>query len=256
MPHELRVKETKEALADAVVGEILQAAREAIAARGAFSVAFSGGSLPATVCPGLAAAAQRGETDLSKWTILLADERCVALESDDSNMRLVKEQLVDAVSGTDFVARCVALNEALLDDPARLADDYAAQLDARIGEKDGKHPVIDVVLLGIGPDGHTCSLFPGHVLLGETAKSVAPIVDSPKPPPCRITLTYPVLNAARNVFFVTTGDAKRAAVAAVHNGPAPGDALLPCARVSPSNGSPVLWFTDAAAAADVVNKKQ
>ena len=82
------------------------------------------------------------------------------------------------------------------------AKDYEAKL-AALGKAS-----YDVLLLGMGPDGHTCSLFPGHALLDEASRQVAPITDSPKPPPERVTLTYPVLNAAQADVFVCTGEGK------------------------------------------------
>merc|ERR1712038_474752 len=88
------------------------------------------------------------------------------------------------------------------------AQSYAEKLTVFKKSESGM-PRLDALLLGMGPDGHTCSLFPGHKLLEETSVTVAPISDSPKPPPCRVTLTYPVINNARACIFVCTGDGKK-----------------------------------------------
>lgn len=103
-------------------------------------------------------------------------------------------------------------------------------------------PRFDLVLLGMGPDGHTASLFPGHAALDEKTKLVLRIDDSPKPPPSRITFTLPLIDAARNVLFLVTGKDKAAALAAVLSG----DVRMPSARVNPSAGS-LRFFVDAAA---------
>ena len=108
------------------------------------------------------------------------------------------------------------------------------------GEGEGP-PVMDCVLLGMGPDGHTCSLFPGHGLLKEQEKWVASIEDSPKPPPCRITLTMPVLQAARKVCFVSTGEGKADMLKRI----VAGDESIPCATVQPDKAE---WYVDTAAA--------
>jgi len=134
-----------------------------------------------------------------------------------------------------------------------LAEEYESQLIRSFASKDSaRFPVFDVIMLGMGPDGHTASLFPGHALLGETAGWVAPIEDSPKPPPRRITLTLPVINHAARVVFVATGAAKQDVLKTVLDEPETG---LPSSRVRPAWPGTVHWFVDDAAAAKVTYPK-
>ena len=100
-------------------------------------------------------------------------------------------------------------------------------------------PVFDVLLLGMGPDGHTCSLFPGHKEVENTTDIVTYIEDSPKPPKQRITLTLPVLNNASHVFFIVTGKDKKSCLDAIRDG----TSQLPSSRVSPTAGD-CIWFVD------------
>lgn len=145
------------------------------------------------------------------------------------------------------------IDTALLDDMDELADEYESQLIRSFASKDSaRFPVFDVIMLGMGPDGHTASLFPGHALLSETAGWVAPIEDSPKPPPRRITLTLPVINHAARVVFVATGAAKQDVLKTVLDEPETG---LPSSRVRPAWPGTVHWFVDDAAAAKVTYPK-
>ena len=134
------------------------------------------------------------------------------------------------------------IDPALAPDEAALA--YATQIAAVFGE-DGL-PSFDLMLLGMGPDGHTASLFPNHKLLEERDAIVASISDSPKPPPCRITLTLPVINNSREVCFIATGESKAELLPEIVK---PGSTSeLPCALVHAPRGR-LTWFVDDAAAA-------
>ena len=140
-----------------------------------------------------------------------------------------------------------ALDASLLDDLDELADAYEKELIREFATRDAaRFPVFDLILLGLGPDGHTCSLFPGHELLSEDDRWVAYITDSPKPPPRRLTLTYPVLNHASRVAFVAAGAGKADTLHTVLDKPEEG---LPASRVRPVTPGQVYWFVDDAAAA-------
>lgn len=139
------------------------------------------------------------------------------------------------------------IDASLLDDIEELSDDYEQQLIKEFAQKDAaRFPVFDAIMLGMGPDGHTASLFPGHELLTETDRWVAYINDSPKPPPKRITFTFPVINHASKVVFVATGASKVDTLHTVLDAPEEG---LPCSRVKPAQPGQVYWFVDDAASA-------
>lgn len=228
-------------------------AADAVAARGRFVVALSGGSLPKTLGKALTLASSSGATmEWDKWTIVFADERVVPLDDDDSNYKACGAHVFGegAVGAAIPAANVIAIDASL--EPEECAVAYAKALAAAAPAREGDAgalPCIDLVLLGMGPDGHTCSLFPSHPLLEEATLTVASIADSPKPPPKRITLTYPVLNASRAVAFVCGGDGKKESLKSVFESTSKSDTgALPSARVWPANGS-LTWFVDNAAAA-------
>nr|CCA24264.1 6phosphogluconolactonase putative [Albugo laibachii Nc14] len=210
----------------------------AIQTNGRFTIAISGGSLPKILQNGLGAIAS-AQIDFTKWHVFFADERCVALDHADSNYRACHEAFFSQVS----IPRDQIYTIDPIDDSGEAAKAYEDQLRNVFGEPDV--PAFDLVLLGLGPDGHTCSLFPGHPLLSERTKWVASIQDSPKPPSERITLTLPVVNNARHVAFVVTGANKADTVKSIVQNVKEAE-NLPAGMIRLSQGE-VQWYLDAAA---------
>ena len=237
----LRTFADPDLLARAAADELVAIARGAIAARGAFHVALSGGSTPKRMFEVLAA---RGPDALpwSKIELWWGDERTVPPDHPDSNFGMTRAALI-APLGLDPARVHRIAGEA---PPEAAARDYERALTAALGAP----PVFDLVLLGLGPDGHTASLFPGSPALAETARwVVANPVDSPVAhgKTVRITLTVPAIDAARHVRFLVAGADKAAIVAAVIDGPPD---RFPSQRIAPRHGD-LAWLLDAAAAAQL-----
>jgi len=226
---------------------IIKAQTEAIEKKHKFSIAISGGSLPKQ----LGGLVGHPDARWDKWHVYFSDERAVPLDDPDSNYKLVKDEFLSKVSIPE--ANIHRIDTSLLGDMDELADEYESQLIQSFAAKDSaRFPVFDVIMLGMGPDGHTASLFPGHALLSETTGWVVPIEDSPKPPSRRITLTLPVINHASRVVFVATGSGKQDTLKEVLDEPEKG---LPCSRVRPAYPSTLHWFVDDAASVKVVYPK-
>uniref|UniRef100_A0A452FZQ9 6-phosphogluconolactonase n=1 Tax=Capra hircus TaxID=9925 RepID=A0A452FZQ9_CAPHI len=227
---------------------VVQQAACCLADAGArFTLGLSGGSLVSMLARELpAAAAPAGPASLARWTLGFCDERLVPFEHAESTYGLYRTHLLSKLP--IFDSQVITINPALPVEEA--AEDYAKKL-RQLLQGDLIHPVgdsipvFDLLILGVGPDGHTCSLFPDHPLLQEREKIVAPISDSPKPPPQRVTLTLPVLNAARTVIFVATGEGKAAILKRILEDKE--ENPLPAALVQPSTGK-LCWFLDEAAA--------
>lgn len=179
--------------------------------------------------------------------VFYVDERVVPLDHPDSNHNACNQVLFPHVP--ILVEQIHTIDTTLLSDLEELSDAYEKELIREFAQKDAaRFPVFDLILLGMGPDGHTASLFPGHELLAEEDRWVAYIENSPKPPPKRITLTYPVINHAARVAFVATGKEKQDVLKQVLDQPELG---LPAARVRPNYPGQLYWFVDDAAAAKV-----
>ena len=212
---------------DALVAEaarrIATALREAVEARGSASFATSGGSTPGPIHLALAALGP-DHVPWKRVSVFFVDERCVPPSSQDSNYRLARETLLDPLG---LLSSRVHRMEGERADRDGAAKDYAARLPE----------ALDVVLLGMGEDGHTASLFPGAPALEERRAKVL-AVQGPKPPPWRLTLTLPVLEAARLVLGVATGAGKADVVRRMRGGERLPAALVPHAE----------WLLDPAAA--------
>ncbi|KAI0082221.1 6-phosphogluconolactonase [Panus rudis PR-1116 ss-1] len=223
-------------LVNSLANFIIKAQKESIEKKGRFTVAVSGGSLPQQL-NGLIG---KHGVKWDKWQVFYADERVVPLDHEDSNHRLCVDSLFSKVPIPQ--ENIHTIDYSLKDDLEELADAYEKELIKEFANKDAaRFPVFDLILLGVGPDGHTASLFPGHALLSEEDRWVAYITDSPKPPPQRITLTYPVINHAARVAFVVSGESKADILKTVLDNP---EAGLPASRVRPVSPGQVYWFVD------------
>ncbi|KAH7880475.1 uncharacterized protein C8R40DRAFT_1158027 [Lentinula edodes] len=230
-----------EVLISSLASFILKAQKEAIDKKGRFTIALSGGSLPKQLSGLIGNPAVKWDM----WQVFYADERVVPLTDPDSNHLLCSTELFNKVPIPKENIHTIDIS--LLSDLEELSDAYEKELIKEFAQKDAaRFPVFDVILLGMGPDGHTASLFPGHELLAEEDRWVAYIEDSPKPPPNRITLTYPVINHALRVVFVAVGAGKAEILSEVLDSPEKG---LPASRVKPVHPGQLFWFVDEAAAA-------
>ncbi|KAE8307180.1 hypothetical protein BDV41DRAFT_65692 [Aspergillus transmontanensis] len=237
-----------DALAQHLRTYVLKNQNAALARHDTFRVAVSGGSLPTVLAKALLAQGNGTPEDtakFSKWDIFFADERAVPLDHQDSNYKLLKDELLNKIPTELGQPRVHTIDPSHVndEDPQELADLYQEELMHIFAAKDSvKLPVFDLILLGCGPDGHTCSLFPGHELLREKDAWVAAISDSPKPPPKRITLTLPVVTHAVSIAFVATGGGKKDIMKQIFD--AEEGRELPSSLVNQGAGEKVSWFTD------------
>jgi 6-phosphogluconolactonase len=233
-----------EALARGAAEAVAGAAARAVAEHGRFTIALAGGSTPRRLYALLAdpRAPFRTRIPWGRVHVFFGDERHVPPNDPDSNYRLAREALLDHVRPGS-----VHRMRGDLPDAAAAAAAYEEELERFFGASaaDGTPPTLDLVLLGLGPDGHTASLFPGSAALEERRRWVAaPWITRLRAH--RLTLTLPVLDRAREVLFLVAGADKADALAQVLGG-GDGDAPLPAARVRPEGGAP-RWYVDRDAA--------
>lgn len=240
--NQIEVHEDTQALALAAAGLFIEAAAEAVEQRGEFRVALAGGSTPGEAYQRLAGADLLPMVGWRSVQLFWGDERCVPPDHPDSNFRMARDSLVDKVPiPHSNVHRIQGELE-----PKRAAKAYVEELRTVFGGR--RRPRFDLILLGMGTDGHTASLFPSSSALRENRRWVVAYHVS-QLAGWRVSLTPPVLNAARKVAFLVAGSAKAARLKEVLRGERDPE-RLPAQMVQPKRGS-VVWLVDRAAAAQL-----
>lgn len=209
-------------VADAVCRQILVSAQAAINDRGCFKIVLAGGSTPAKIYQQLASA----DTDWSRWFFYYGDERCLPADDSERNSIMAEQMLLGQVAIPP---------SNIFTMPTELGAEQAASLYRPIVDEAGE---FDLVLLGMGEDGHTASLFPGHE--NDPNETVHAIYQSPKPPSDRISLSAGTLAHTRQLIFIITGAGKREPVQQWRQG-----VVLPVATISPAAGVDI--YIDSAA---------
>lgn len=234
-------------VADALADFTMKSAEEAIKERGSFAVAVAGGSL-INLLGGLK---DKQDVDWGNWHVFWVDERCVPHSDVDSNFGGAVKALLGEVPIPS--TQLYAIDETLCPQNDGAAKACAEEYDARLRSlsreilpvSGARLPVFDLLLLGFGPDGHICSLFPDHALLSVMDPWILPISDSPKPPPERITFSLPVVNAAKSKCFIAVGEGKaEMAATIIKKSSSGGDSSVPASLVT----GDVVWLMDEAAA--------
>nr|WP_246314314.1 6-phosphogluconolactonase [Kineococcus aurantiacus] len=237
-------------MASATAGRLLAAIADAQAARGVAHVSLTGGTIGGKTLAAVASSPARDAVDWGRVHFWWSDERFLPTGDPERNATQAQEALLTALQegpGLDLatVHYPPATDGPDGDDLDTAAARYAAEL-LRFGAG-AEAPEFDVLLLGMGPDGHVASLFPHHPGLGRDDSSVVGVRESPKPPPLRVSFTFGAIARAREVWLVASGAEKAAAVA---RGVAAGDvAQTPAAGVAGTERT--LWLVDEAAAADL-----
>ncbi|HEY4033510.1 MAG TPA: 6-phosphogluconolactonase [Ktedonobacteraceae bacterium] len=236
-----------EQLSHAAARYVVQVANEALAARGRFTIALSGGSTPKKLYGLLALELYCNQIDWTKAEVFWGDERCVPPDDTESNYHLAHEVMLSKLPiPADQIHRMPADESDLVAASAT----YEQELRRVFGTSGV--PSFDLIQLGLGPEAHTASLFPHQASLRETERLVIPVT-VPKPPPPRLTFTPPILNAAKHILFLVTGAEKADAVRAILEGDYQPEEY-PAQIVRPAQGE-VTWMLDAAAASTLRQRR-
>lgn len=233
-------------VAKRVAHDLTEAARLAAAAKRRFAVALSGGTTPRLLYQHLASPDLASEVPWASLDFFWGDERCVPPDATDSNYRMVREAMLDHVPVDGAQVHRIRGENT----PGAEATRYAEEIRAVVPTPRDGLPRFDWILLGMGDDGHTASLFPDQELDDEN--ELCGVAFHPKTGQRRVSFTYDLLNAASHVAFVVTG-ANKADMLATIIGRVPGRERYPAARISPRVGS-MTWYLDHDAGAAISRK--
>jgi 6-phosphogluconolactonase len=237
-----------EAISREAANYVVRVAQAAIAERGQFSFALSGGTTPGKFYALLTQEPYRSQINWNSVQIFWSDERCVPAEDPQSNFYLAQEVMLSKLN-----LRANQIHRMPADRPDReqAAADHAEEIRKVL---DGNPlPTFDLIQLGMGPEGHTASLFPHQAALHEQTRLVLP-VSVPKPPPDRLTFTPPLLQAARHILFLATGGDKAEALHAILEGPDQPDEY-PAQFIARQTKGEVVWLLDPTIAQQISTKK-
>ena len=235
-------------LARAVAEALVARLAAAQAVHGAASVVLTGGGIGIAVLEhvaGLVAEPVRETVDWTRVDVWWGDERFVPADSDERNEKQARTALLDAVGIPDFRVHAMPASDGEFGSPEEAAEDYLAELREYAAEGSDL-PRFDVLLLGMGPEGHTASIFPGTPAVRDE-RPVFAVRDCPKPPPTRVSLGFGAITSAEEVWMVVTGEGKAPAVARALAGADREE--IPAAGVHGTRAT--RWLLDAAAAAEL-----
>jgi 6-phosphogluconolactonase len=235
---EFAVLEDLDALSHEAARVVLLSAREAVICTGRCTIVLAGGATPARLYALLGSDEYRGAMPWDEIEWFWGDERCVPPDDPRSNFRLAHEAMLARVGVPPALMHRMA---GEVRPPARAARSYEALIRDRVPDQ-----VFDLVLLGVGEDGHTASLFPGDPALEERERLVVAVTGTGRPVPRRLTMTLPLFDRARSVLVLAAGAAKRDVVSAVRADPAAAAERYPVARLRPAGH--LTWLVDRAAA--------
>ena len=244
LPPEIRIAHNSHTWATAAAELVHSLGQEAIQANGQFLIALSGGTTPETLYRALTSPAFAGRFDWSRTTFFFSDERGVPPDDPRSNYALANKTLFTPLNiAPAQVYRMTGESR----DPQVAAHDYEQQLRQATNTPPSSHPTLDLVLLGLGEDGHTASLFPGSLALRDNKRLIA-VTQSSKDPPTRLTMTLGVINQASVILFLVMGVGKAEIVRAILDPKTETERQLPASLVAPEKGR-LIWLLDRAAAA-------